>query len=139
MNAREFEVSETRYFITLTDRDSKRAFRIAVADALLLGTFAAEKWRTGDVVKLSAAQQEILAKLDARCREIGDEAAIREYKGQNKYGGMAWIMVIAAIIVLILLRHRLGWLTWIAIPAVVIAPVAILLIAFCVTSWFKKK
>jgi hypothetical protein len=105
---------------------------------MLLGGFSAEKWRTGDVVRLSVEQQKILAELDARCREVGDEAAIREYKLQNKYGGVAWVIVIVAVIVLIMLRHWLGWLTWLAIPAVVIAPVAMPLTIFCIASWFKK-
>ena len=135
MNAREFEVIETRHFLILTEMGSNREFRIAASDGMLVGGLGVNNWRTGDVVRLSEDQQKRLAQLDARCREMGDEAAVREYKLQNRYGCVAWIIVVAAVIALIMLRDRLGWLVWFGIVAVVIAPVAILLIIF----FLKKK
>lgn len=96
MNTREFEVIETRHFITLTERGSSSAFRIPVSDAIVL-SLKGPNWRTGDVVKLSEQQHKTLTELDARCRQMGDEAAIRETKLQNKLGWLSWVVVLAAI------------------------------------------
>jgi hypothetical protein len=101
MNAHEFEVIATRHFITLTERDSKRVFRIPVSDAILVGGFAGPNWRTGDVVKLSEPQQKILAEADARCCQMGDEAGIRETKVGNKLGCLAWIVILVVVVTLI--------------------------------------
>lgn len=101
MNTREFEVVETRHFITLTERDSKQEFRIPVSDAILVGGFAGPNWRTGDFVWLSEQQQKILAEADARCRQMGDEAAIRETKLGNKLGCIAWIIILVVAAALI--------------------------------------
>lgn len=106
MNAQEFEAVETRHFITLTERSSNRAFRIPVSDALLVGGFAGPNWRTGDVVKLSEQQQKTLAELDARCRQMGDESAIRETKLQNQLGGLSWIILIVIIVIVICLLKK---------------------------------
>src|SRR5258706_8864147 len=96
MNAGEFEVLETRHFITLTEKGSNRAFRIPVSDAIVL-SLSGPNWRTGDVVRLSEQQQATLADLDARCRKMGDEAAMRETKLQNKLGCLSWIVVLVVI------------------------------------------
>lgn len=80
METREFDVIETRHFIILTERGSRCAFRIAASDGMLLGGLSVHKWRTGDVVRLSEVQQRRLAELDARCREMGDEAAVRDLR-----------------------------------------------------------
>ena len=101
MNAREFEIIETRYFLTLTELGSNRKFRIAASDGMLVGGLGANNWRTGDVVKLSVDQQKCLVELDARCREMGDEAAVREYKLQNRYGCVAWIVVLGVVALII--------------------------------------
>lgn len=96
MNAREFEVLETRHFITLTERDSNRTFRIPVSDAIVV-SLSGPNWRTGDVITLSEQQQKTLADLDARCHQMGDAAAIRETKLQNKLGCLSWIVLVAVI------------------------------------------
>ncbi len=132
-----FDVIETRHFITLTERGSNRIFRIPVSDAMVV-RLAGPTWRTGDVVKLSEQEQSRLEDIDARCRDMGDEAAVRQNKLQNRYGTLSWIMVIAVVIALIGLHNMLGWLTWILIVAVVIAPVALPLIFFLIVSWTTK-
>lgn len=101
MNTREYEVVETRHFITLTERGSNRTFRIPVSDAILVGGLAGPNWRTGDVVKLSEQQQKILAEADARCRQMGDEAAIRETKLGNRLGCLLWTVLLGIVLVLI--------------------------------------
>ena len=101
MNTREFDVIETRHFITLTERGSNRAFRIPVSDAIAV-SLSGPKWRTGDVITLSESQQKILAELDVRCREMGDEAAMRETKLQNQLGGLSWIVLIVVIVLIVL-------------------------------------
>jgi hypothetical protein len=97
MNPREFEVVETRHFITLTERGSNRKFRIPVSDAMLVGGLAGPNWRTGDVVTLSEDQQKRLVEIDARFQAKGDEAAVRQNKLQNKLGCLSWIVLLAVI------------------------------------------
>lgn len=101
MNTREFEVIETRQFLTLTERGSNRSFRIPISDAMLVGGFAGPNWRTGDVVKLSEDQQKSLTEIDARCRLMGDDAAVRQNKLQNKLGCLSWIVVFAVIVLIV--------------------------------------
>lgn len=97
MDAQEFEVIETRHFLTLTERGSGRAFRIPISDSMLVGGIAAPNWRTGDVVKLSEEQQLRLAELDARCRSLGDDAAVRQNKLSDKLGCLSWIALVVVI------------------------------------------
>lgn len=99
MNTREFEVVETRQFITLTERGSNRTFRIPVSDAMLV-SLAGPRWRTGDVVKLSAQEQDRLEDIDLRCREMGDEAAVRQNKLQNRLGCLSWIALVVVIVLI---------------------------------------
>ena len=101
MNTREFDVIETRHFITLTERGSNRAFRIPVSDAIVV-SLSGPNWRTGDVIALSEQQQKTLEKLDVRCREMGDEAAMRETKLQNQLGGLSWIVLILVVVLIVL-------------------------------------
>ena len=101
MNTREFDVIETRHFITLTERSSNRAFRIPVSDAIVV-SLSGPNWRTGDVIALSEQQQKTLEKLDARCREMGDDAAMRETKLQNQLGGLSWIVLILVVVLIVL-------------------------------------
>lgn len=97
MSSLEFEVVETRHFITLTERRSGCSFRIPVSDAMLVGGLTAPNWRTGDIVKLSEEQQNKLAEIDACCRVMGDDAAIRQNKLSDKLGCLLWIMFLAVI------------------------------------------
>ena len=99
MNEREFDIIETRHFLTLTERGSKRSFRIPVSDSILVGGLAAPKWRGGDVVKLSEKQQSTLAEIDARWRERGDDAAVGQNRLSNKLGCLSWIAVLAVLAV----------------------------------------
>jgi hypothetical protein len=101
MNAREFDVVETRHFITLTERDSNRTFRIPVSGSMMVGGLAGPNWRTGDVVKLSEEQQKKLAELDLYCREMGDESAIRQNKMANKLGWLSWIVLLVVIALIV--------------------------------------
>ena len=101
MNAHEFDVAENRHFITLTERGSNRAFRIPVSDAIVV-SLSGPNWRNGDVIVLSEQQQKTLEKLDGRCREMGDEAAMRETKLQNQLGGLSWIVLILVIVLIVL-------------------------------------
>lgn len=101
MSTREFEVLETRHVITLTERGSTRAFRIPSSDAMLVGGLAGPTWRTGDVVTLSEEQQQALIEIDARCREMGDESAIRQNKLQSKLGCLSWIVLLVLVAALI--------------------------------------
>jgi hypothetical protein len=101
MNEREFEIIETRHFFTLTERGSNRSFRIPVSDSVLVGGLAAPKWRGGDVVKLSEEQQNTLAEIDARWREKGDDAAVRQNRLSNKLGCLSWIAVLAVVAVVV--------------------------------------
>ena len=96
MNAREFDVVETRHFIMLTERGSNREFRIPVSDAILVGGIGTD-WRTGDIVKLSAEQQETLAKLDARCRAMSDDAVVGQNKLHARLGCLSWIVLLVVI------------------------------------------
>ena len=100
MNEREFEVTETRHFIVLTELGSNRAYRVPVSDALLV-SLAGPTWRGGDVVKLSAQEQNRLAEIDARCREMGDESAIRQNKLQNKLGCLSWIVTVVVVVLIV--------------------------------------
>ncbi len=97
MKIQEFDVIETRHFITLTERGSGRAFRIPVSGSLMVGGLAGPNWKTGDVVKLSEEQQKKLAELDAHCREMGDGAAITQNKMANVLGILSWIVLLAVI------------------------------------------
>jgi hypothetical protein len=108
MSSREFEVVETRQFIALTERGSGHSFRIPVSDAMLVGGLAAPNWRTGDVVKLSDDQQKSLAEIDARCRTMGDDAAVRQNKLQNRLGCLSWIVFVAVIALVVwwIMRSR---------------------------------
>jgi hypothetical protein len=99
MNEREFDIIETRHFLTLTERGSNRSFRIPVSDSILVGGLAAPKWRGGDVVKLSEKQQNTLAEIDARWRERGDDAAVGQNRLSNKLGCLSWIAVLAVVAV----------------------------------------
>ena len=90
---------ETRQFITLTERGSNRTFRIPVSDAMLV-SLAGPRWRTGDVVKLSAQEQNRLEDIDACCREMGDEAAVRQNKLQDKLGCLSWIALVVVIVLI---------------------------------------
>jgi hypothetical protein len=101
MATRDFDVTETRHFLTLTERASNRSFRIPISDALLVGGLAGPTWRGGDVVKLSDEQQKSLADLDARCRSTGDDAAIQHNKLSNKLGCLSWIILFAVIALIV--------------------------------------
>jgi hypothetical protein len=101
MNEQEFEVIETRHFITLTERASGHSYRIPVSDAIVV-SLAGPNWRTGDIIKLSAQQQKTLAELDARCRQMGDEAAVKETRLQNKLGCLLWIVLLAVLAIVVI-------------------------------------
>src|ERR1035438_7395577 len=101
MNEREFEIIETRHFFILTERSSNRSFRIPVSDSILVGGLAAPKWRGGDVVKLSEEQQNALAGIDARWREKGEDAAVRQNRLSNKLVCLSWIAVVGVVAVVV--------------------------------------
>ena len=96
MDGQEFDVIETRDFITLTERGSNRPFRIPVSDVMLLGEPVTD-WRTGDIARLSEEQQKMLAELDARCRAMVDAAVFRDKKLQHQRGCLAWTGFVAVI------------------------------------------
>jgi len=108
MNEREFEIIETRHFLMLTERGSNRSFRIPVSDSILVGGLSGPKWRGGDIVRLSEEQQNTLAEIDARWREKGDDAAVRQNRLSNKLGCLSWIavLVLAAVVVWWIMKSR---------------------------------
>lgn len=92
-----YTISESGDFRTFTNTQSGESYRVPVRDILLVLQKQGPPPDPNDIVELNSQQEAILRDLDAKWKDLGDEAARTHNKRQGCYGCISWLVVLGIV------------------------------------------
>jgi hypothetical protein len=101
-----FNVSGSGPFRVFTAVESGESYRIPIRDILLVLHKQGPPPSDGEQVELNKTQIDTLFALHKKWSDLGDDAAIRHNVTQGTLGCISWILVLAAIVVIIVVLFR---------------------------------